>query len=778
MREADTTVESKHAWNAHLAVSAVLVAIVFACLGSSAATALAGDADSAGCPAETEASPGFRALMPDCRAYELVSPPYEDGQIVLGVAGEPPQMSADGEHLLGRDLAGFAETENLEQTGFQFGAIYEFSRTAAGWTAEALDPPASEYPRRRFVFAAADLSESLWEVYAVPHPGEELGFPLSNEATFAVREPVGNGKGRFRLVGPVAAPGHERSEETDTFGAVGASGDLAHIFFNVKPEDKQLWPGDSTQEGDSLYEYQAAGAGEPVLVGVGNEGSLTEEARRDGKPHVNEVAELVSRCGIVLGSQGVATTHNAIAANGETVYFTALHGMCATPVVNELYARVDGSRTVDVSEPSPQDCAACNTAGRKEAVFQGASEDGSKAFFTTEQGLLAGATGTGLYEYDQQAPEGERTILLASEVEGVVAISQDGARVYFESPAVLTGGANKNGEQAQLGAHNLYVYDTEAGRTAFVVHEPSVAFVTEEEIATPADTTRDGQFLLFLSADRVADTNDSSTVPQLFEYDADTEAIARVSVGQTSSQGYECEATGMVEAGYDCDGNTATALDKPLIVKNGAFRQEVSPTAATSNLSLTSSGMVVFMSRDALTPGSVAGGENVYEYRGGQVYLISPGDEAVPIPQSEVAGESRLLGVDESGRDIIFTSTDSLVPQDGDTQSDWYDAREDGGFPLPSTSPGCAGDTCQGAPSAPPQAPAVPASLSVQSPGSLPPQPLHVPVAAKPATRAQKLAKALAECKKVLRKRRRACRAQAERRYGAQPRAKRDRRAA
>ena len=53
-----------------VAVSGVLVFARAAALG-------AGDANEGGCP--NEASPGFRAYLPDCRAYELVSPVFRDG---------------------------------------------------------------------------------------------------------------------------------------------------------------------------------------------------------------------------------------------------------------------------------------------------------------------------------------------------------------------------------------------------------------------------------------------------------------------------------------------------------------------------------------------------------------------------------------------------------------------------------------------------------------------------------------------------------------------------
>jgi hypothetical protein len=117
---------------------------------------------------------------------------------------------------------------------------------------------------------------------------------------------AGVGKGSFELVGPVVAPGHVSSNgasgEPQTGGPVGASADLSHVLLSVWASGKQAWPGDSTVEGgDSLYEYAGTGDREPVLVGVNNEGRL------HGSPYVNEGAELISKCGTVLGSLGAAS---------------------------------------------------------------------------------------------------------------------------------------------------------------------------------------------------------------------------------------------------------------------------------------------------------------------------------------------------------------------------------------------------------------------------------------------------------------------------------------
>lgn len=611
------------------------------------------------------------------------------------------------------------------------------------------------------------------------------------------------------MVGPIAAPGHVPSVglsgEPDLGGVAGASAELTHILIDVPAEGKQTWPGDATVDGGpSLYEYDGTGNEEPLLVGVKNKAPLTEEAAREGKAHVNEAAELVSRCGARLGDKPAATAANAVSASGEMVYFTALE--CADgPVANELYARIAGSHTVDVSEPAmtPAREAECSGAcreeeiseggaNRKAAVYQGASEDGAKVFFTTDQGLLNvdKDTGSDLYEAELEGgahPSVKRLVMISqgeadagdlspgegAGATGIAAISESGARVYFESSAVLTAEANANGERAEAGHANLYVYDTEPD------HEQPRPLAFVAQAAAVIDTTHDGGFLLFESGDSdLKGAEDSSTVAQLFEYDADTGTVARVSVGQKSPGGYECETTHVVEEGYNCNGNTASQEDAPTPATKSTYEFNVSlPAAASSGRALAEDGTVVFMSRDALTPLATAGGENIYEYRGGNVYLISPGDEAVALKPPSGEG-TRLLGISESGQNVFFSSTEQLVPQDTDTQSSWYDAREAGGFPAPASGPACAAGTCQGPLSVAPALPGPGGSALTTGGENLSPAALATTtkVSAKSKTvaetRAEKLAKALKACRAEAKARRKSCEAGARRRYGAKVKAK------
>jgi len=805
----------------------------------------------AGCPGGTEASPGYRSYLPDCRAYELVTPPYVDGQPATGISREPPPISPDGNHVLGIDFAGLAGTENEENDETEFGAVYEFSRTPSGWSTESLEPPASQYPRQQFVAASTDLTRSLWQLVVPSEVGEESPIPDRDAFSLALREPASpGGSPSFTVVGPVASPGHESGPQSG-FGVDGASSDLSHVLLGVKAERKQLWPGDTTREGArSLYEYVGTGVGEPALVGVKNAGPLK------GKPHVNDGAELVSECGTTLGSRVIVegagvpgTTYNAVSASGAVVYFTALHaGSCAgsEPAVNEIYARINGSQTVAVSEPAmtsgrETECAGvCREDEREEnghkrspALFEGASGSGTRVFFTTTQPLLNGDEDNQRDLYEAELEGGTVKSLVqvshdpnkgqAGEVFTVARVSSDGARVYYVAKGVLTTQANGNGEKAEQGAYNLYLSDVTTGKTVFVAsllsrleEEELAAKLTQERTLQceelsgverieceehsaehvaeklakdleqktqlspqdehrPFETRASGRFLLFPTARHLTGAEDTSTVPQIFEYDAQTETLARVAIGQKGS--YLCAASGKVQEGFNCNGNTTNVEDAPTMLETPAYATNTFPTDSASGLSLSTDGAAVFTSAAGLTLGATnnhpitnpkAGRPiytaNVYEYREGNVSLISPGDEATT---PEVPGTTRLLGTDETGENVFFFTPDSLVPQDPDTQASWYDARIGGGFPAPATLSGCVGETCRGALSAAPLLAS--GNSTAAGEGNLSSSP-----AVKPLMRTQKLAKALKACRAKHNKRKRAsCEAQARRKYSAPHVAKR-----
>jgi hypothetical protein len=106
---------------------------------------------------------------------------------------------------------------------------------------------------------------------------------------------------------------------------------------------------------------------------------------------------------------------------------------------------------------------------------------------------------------------------------------------------------------------------------------------------------------------------------------------------------------------------------------------------------LTPDGAVVFSSSEKLVPQDVSAGRDIYQWRDGVVSLITSGRSA---------RDTFYYGMSADGRDIVFSTTDALAPQDlGGNDQDMYVARANGGFlAAEGSASGCEGDECQGQP--------------------------------------------------------------------------------
>ncbi len=646
----------------------------------------AGEATASVCPNDVLRAELGSTSLPDCRAYELVSPAAKDGEPVAIT-----NISSVGGHtrVVGWSIAAFAGSTQATTLNF-----YAFSREAAGWATTPFNTPVGyvDLSASALLAASPDLSRGLFEY-------KPLDVANNEDTRFYVQGLLPAGPASE--VGPRVS--HAALESNPGLvlpsSRPSASSDLSRVLFMLAGTGNtgahELWPGDETVGVGgpglvSLYEYAGTGNTQPRLVGVDNDGHQ------------------VSQCGTSLGypEQGEfrslgAEVYNAISMDGSRVFFTAAARGCGGggtgtgPPASELFARLAGSKTVFISEPAEADCrvSLCNTTAPQGAIFQGASEDGSKVFFLTRQSLLRSDHDEtmDLYEYDFDAPEGERIVQVSAggvgdttlgkgaQVQGVARVSEDGSHAYFVAKGVLTTLANPVGKVPVAGEDNLYLNERDAryplGHLAFVgtlSPQDETRRLWSAEDIRPVDASPEGRFLVFSSsADLTPD--DTSSLPQVFEYDAQTETLVRVSRAQGVAGGDQ----------------TSGEFEGSIVYPNftGSWRPAPQPS------SVSDSGIVAFQSEAGLTQHALVGHNNVYEYRDGLLSLISDGQDR-SLGQGGLP-TTTLIGVDGSGEDIFFTTVDQLAPQDGDTQVDLYDARTGGGF-LPVTSPACEGDGCQG----------------------------------------------------------------------------------
>ncbi len=697
------------------------------------------------------------AGLPDGRAYEMVTPPSKNASLLSGQSVEPqePDIAEDGSRLMAPILDCFGDAQAcIVHRSFQWGEAYSFTRTSGGWVANALAPAASQYDQNTSWLFSAETGSALFSMPTAPF-GEEDWYARGADGAFAD-------------IGPFSQPSLGYRE---TFPKVVATADLSHIVFTSY---EYRWPFDATNNApdvDTLYEYVGVGNTQPSLVGVsGGPGST----------------ELISTCQTHLaGGLSSRREYGALSADGRIVYFVA--DACTAgfsgkaPPVNELYARVEQARTVGISQRSPTECTGeCAGSAPRAAEFQGASSDGSKAFFTSPQQLIngasedstssdagencpgtAGASGCNLYEYDFDNPAGHNLVLVSAadgsvggprvaggpRVQNVMALSSDGSHVYFVAKGVLTNVANDGGGTARDGAENLYVFERDAtypqGHVAFIA---ALSPSTEGQDADSrqwaegvgyANVTPDGRFLVFTShLALTADDTRPEGPGQVYRYDAVTGQLVRISIGND---------------GFNDNGNGGVGdagIRPPFYgwhVRAGAERPD--PTMSNDG------SFVFFTSPVALVPGALddvevprvdgrsALAQNVYEWHEGHVYLISDGRDAT---LSAGASSVQLLGSDASGANVFFTTADPLVAQDTDTQTDIYDARIcTASEPcIPSSPPvvSCQGEACHGTPGGAPSL-SVPASATFSGAGN------PVSVAAKPAVKPKKKAKKKAKPK-------------------------------
>lgn len=671
------------------------------------------------CPNETLRSELRSGQLPDCRAYELVTPTYKEGQTE---GNSVFAISEDGAHMIASSFGSFAGAEE-NRLGTQFqGDVYEFSRTESGWRASSLGPPSSVYLSKGMFDTSADLSRSLWELSGHPPVGSaEAEQPENPQNANSVADYyIESSRGAFMAVGrPTPSPTVPNENEAIYLGG---SENLSHVLFSTQPGFH--WPFDETAYNSSpLYEYtgveQPGETHEPALVGV-------EGGRGSDK--------LLSRCGTRLGSSeptGGGSMYNAISAFGMRVFFTAVGtnevSGCEGPPVAELFAREElplvggelpaaNMRTVAISEPSKEDCSTCLTGEGSwaPAVFEGASKDGSKVFFLTVQELLPGAKGENLYEYDFDGPEGEKVTLVSggaqsenADVRGVARVSEDGSAVYFVATGRLSVALNQQGYSAEAGQNNLYVYERNAyypdGHISYVATlSPGDAGDWSQADFRPVLLSSDDHFLVFPSGEDL--THEGAHGAQIYQYDSQTGVLARASIGQ---------------GGYSDDGRMpvyGSAISGKLPI-GYAYSRNDSPTQVASILA-PRDGAVFFESADALTPQALDDqpdelGEptpNIYEYRNGNIYLISDSRDISVV----YSGPSvQLIGSSASGGDLFFGTSDPLMTQDADTQQDVYDARVEGGFPASTgAAPACEEENCSGALS---QVPTLPEALAAPS---------------------------------------------------------------
>jgi hypothetical protein len=649
----------------------VAVAAVFAATGWLSPMSV-GSASADSCPNAVFRT-GEGANLPDCRAYELVSPADTNGyDVVFG----DQAAAAGGDAVAYASLGAFAGASSAPVSN-----EYVSTRTVSGWSTVAVSPPLipsfslNEAPFEGF---SGDLAQMVVQSDESPldgaMPGTEDLFLRTPEGSFQLLDPT-EPLGLTPDVGNEPALG-------------GTSADYSHIVFTSQGS---LTPDAPPYDGsDKVYEWVAPG--HLALASV-----LPDGTAADGS-----LAQPTTSSGL-----GGAPMLNAVSGDGSRLYWTG---------GSVIYLRAAGAtRQIDL----PQCTTNPNCTGGGPDLFWTASTDGSLAFFTSQNQLTdrstANGNGTGegdLYEYD--ASSGRLTDLTVDrldpaggDVQGVVGASADGSYVYFVANGRLAEGARSGtcgGGSTGLGACNLYV--SHNGTTAFVARlsgADSGMWASQGALALSehAQVSPDGLHLLFSSVAALAPGFANAGHSEVYLYGAGTGALTCTS----------CFPAGLAASGD-------SVLSSPPDSERALLNSPTPPVTALTNMAAEGS-LAFFESSQALVPQDTNGSDDVYEWEadgtgacgtaGGCVYLISSGRSGAP---------SHFLAAGPDGADVFFLTREDLGNEHGDGALALYDARVGGGFPAPApSSQPCAGDECRAQPAGAPPAVVV-ASVTFTGPGN------------------------------------------------------------
>jgi hypothetical protein len=651
------------------------------------------------CSANETFRTGPSAVLPDCRAYELVSPLEKAsgdvvplGEFTTGLPATLDQSSLDGGKLSYGSYRAFGDGQSAP-----FTSQYIAERSAAGWQSHAITPP-----RRHLVAGATGTFDT--ELKALSPDLCEAWLLTVAEAPLA----------------PDAIPGYRNLYRRQD-SATGCSGQGYEALSTTTPAHKKphALPGFYMElqglSADGSIAIFTANDNLPGTLAPSNSKGVSQLYMRgpDGLSYVcilpgGKVSKEACSAGTATQSPGQnrsASLNNAISADGQRVFWTSMGEFSTGP--GQIYLRIGSeSETLAVSK------AAEVASGTSNSIFLTAADDGSRAIFLT---------GKDLYEFNV---DNKATNLIAHKTSGIMGASEDASRLYLVSEEVLSG-ANAEGTSPSTGKPNLYL-EHEGEFTFVATLAPADADphpldgrtspITLAPVSRTSRISPDGRYAAFMSFASPTgydntDVKSGKVDAEVYRYDVEAEALDCVSCNPSGARPMGSNIGAQLPGGQ-----TFWAAAQ--------IRGWQNTTYASRNLSADGSHLF-FESTDALSPRDTNGVGDVYQWEEpgigsctvqnstfsttnqGCISLISSGLSA---------RESTFTDASPNGQDVFFATLASLLLQDYGLV-DIYDARAGGGMPPPPPLPvQCEGEACQPPAAAPPTM--TPSSAIFRGPGN------------------------------------------------------------
>jgi hypothetical protein len=572
---------------------------VLACAVAAAAASPAAAADA--CPnAAIRAQQGVTRL-PDCRAYELVSPVDKNGAAIRQIVAARP----DGDGIAFWSTGAFAGAPG------NLAANYSAVRGADGWTTRSLNPPV--LGRNPFLMdqpyvveMSGDFSRALVETrYPVDPDDAFLGrFVATGLPDIYGVEPDGS----FQWLSPTATL-PDRSGVEVVFGA--ATADLGTVVYRT---GKQVSADVPVGSGEQLY---ARHGDQVTLLSVAPEGGPLPGGAVLGR----NLLALETDSGSTVGGR----FPSALSADASTVWFTTAAGAD----VPQLYVRSDAldpaaAATTQVSRS--QATASLGDDCESEAVFLTASQGGGTAWFACGSRLTDDApAGGGIYRYDRGSGQ---LHLIAAALDGsdvgsqlsLVGADGDADHVWFTTGSQLTA-------DAPAGSYGLYL-----------LHDDVAAFVSTLswlDAITASGVSPDGSRIAFATDDQLA--ADAGGVGQVYSVDADD-----------PGSGPDC---------ISCRPDGGTPLGRSDLSNAGAD-VFVHANSVPRRGNVSADGSIYFASADRLVDADVNEVVDVYQLRDGQLALMSSGKDDQPSVFGAASDDGRDVFILTSER-LVAQDTDN-----------------------------------------------------------------------------------------------------------------------
>ena len=652
---------------------------------------------------------GSSAPLPDCRAYEMVSPVDKNGgdiapniNLLSYKLVRRMQGSLDGNKVTYSSRTAFGDAVSNRYTN-----QYLASRAPSGWATHGISAPLNTTiggPLSNIEF------NTFFETFT---PDLSVGWLIDENRTPLTEGGVEGEKNYYW-----------RDNANDTYHAIaispfqayvqGFTPDLSHMLIDSYDSSGNLHAYDFTGEelhplgllpNGSLVSASVAGS---ALSGIGTDSNLFNPISEDGSRVFWMYNARTDGSGRLFLRENPGEDQSAVNGSEE----------CTEP---------EKACTISISDPIIGPIA--------EAIFWGASADGSH--------LLMGAGGSDflsdLYEVDVDA--GTHS-LIAHDVRGVLGASEDLSYVYFVSTEPLAPGATEGEQNLYLRRDGEITFIAALAKVDTGKNREEGGSAAEKTLAgidavsgynvvglSPIERasriTPDGRQIAFQSIRSLtgydnADANNGEPDVEVFHYDADTAKLTCASCnpsgarpeGEPLHKPYS-KPSALVEDYSHTDARRWTAAWLP------TWEQSMHASRALSD----DGKRVFFNSYDALVAQDTNGVQDVYQWEAQGTGGCTKPDGCIGlISDGESAQRSEFIDASASGGDVFFETNAGLLPQDPGL-IDIYDARVNGGFPQPPSPPECFGDACQSVPS-PPNDP-TPASAGFRGAGDPKPGAAH-----------------------------------------------------